>query len=82
MWNIDLILSGHTHGGLIRLPFVGGLYAPIQGFFPKVCYGEYKFNNNRMLITSGLAGYGIIPRINNPPEIAVIDLVPENSPER
>lgn len=82
VWNVDFILSGHTHGGLIRLPFVGGLYAPIQGFFPKVYYGEYKFENNLMVITSGLAGHGVIPRINNPPEIVVIDLVPETTQER
>lgn len=82
VWSVDYILSGHTHGGLIRLPFVGGLYAPIQGAFPEVYYGEYKFENNLMVITSGLAGHGVIPRINNPPEIVVIDLVPESTQER
>lgn len=82
VWSVDYILSGHTHGGLIRLPFVGGLYAPIQGAFPEVYYGEYKFENNLMVITSGLAGHGVIPRINNPPEIVVIDLVPETTQER
>ena len=82
VWSVDFILSGHTHGGLIRLPFVGGLYAPIQGAFPEVYYGEYKFENNLMVITSGLAGHGVIPRINNPPEVVVIDLVPETTQER
>ena len=82
VWSVDFILSGHTHGGLIRLPFIGGLYAPIQGAFPEVYYGEYKFENNLMVITSGLAGHGMIPRINNPPEIVVIDLVPETTQER
>ena len=82
VWSVDFILSGHTHGGLIRLPFIGGLYAPIQGAFPEVYYGEYKFENNLMVITSGLAGHGMIPRINNPPEIVVIDLVPETTHER
>ena len=78
VWNVDFILSGHTHGGLIRLPFVGGLYAPIQGFFPEVYYGEYQFENNLMVITSGLAGYGVIPRINNPPEIVILELEPKS----
>ena len=82
VWSVDFILSGHTHGGLIRLPFIGGLYAPIQGAFPEVYYGEYKFENNLMVITTGLAGHGMIPRINNPPEIVVIDLVPETTQER
>lgn len=82
VWSVDFILSGHTHDGLIRLPFIGGLYAPIQGAFPEVYYGEYKFENNLMVITSGLAGHGMIPRINNPPEIVVIDLVPETTQER
>lgn len=76
-WDVDVILSGHTHGGLIRLPGIGGLYAPIQGFFPDVSYGEYPLHNATMLITSGLAGYGWIPRVNNPPEIVTLELVPK-----
>lgn len=76
-WSIDLILSGHTHGGLIQIPGIGGLYAPIQGFFPKVYYGRYELNDTTLLLTSGLAGYGWIPRVNNPPEIVVADLIPK-----
>ena len=83
LWNVDLVLSGHTHGGLIRLPFIGGLYAPMQGWFPEYdrgyfCLGEHM----QMVISAGLSGHGVIPRINNPPEIVVIDLMPETTKER
>ena len=77
LWDVDLVLSGHTHGGLIRLPFVGGLYAPMQGWLPEYDRGWFRLGDHmQLVITSGLAGHDIIPRINNPPEIAVIDLVP------
>ena len=83
MWNVDLVLSGHTHGGLIRLPFIGGLYAPMQGWFPEYDRGYFCLGGHmQMVISAGLSGHGVIPRINNPPEIVVIDLVPENTQER
>lgn len=75
---VDLVISGHTHGGMIRIPFVGGLIAPMQGFFPDYDRGYFKLSNNmQMIIGSGLAGYGIVPRIFNLPEICVIDIVPK-----
>ena len=73
--NIDLVVSGHTHGGVVRLPFVGGLYAPMQGFFPEYDYGFYMLGEKmKMVITSGLSGYKFIPRILNLPEICVLNL--------
>ncbi len=77
LWDVDLVISGHTHGGLVRLPLAGGLYAPMQGLFPAYDRGLFQLGEHmQLLITSGLAGYGWIPRINNPPEIAVVTLLP------
>ena len=76
-WHIPLVLCGHTHGGVVRVPGIGGLYAPMQGWFPRFDYGEYQLNSEmRMIITSGLSGHDHVPRIFNLPEIAVIDLKP------
>ncbi len=78
-WEIDLVLSGHTHGGVIRVPGIGGLYVPLQGWWPRFDYGEYQLNDNmRMIITSGLSGHDRIPRIFNLPEIAVVNLHGQN----
>ena len=74
-WKIDLVLCGHTHGGVVRLPGIGGVYAPLQGWWPKYDYGEYQLNDQmRMIITSGLSGHDKVPRIFNLPEICVINL--------
>lgn len=72
--DIDLMLSGHTHGGLIGLPFVGGVIAPNQGLFPKYDKGLFTENNSTMIITSGLGVSNPIPRFNNQVEICVIDI--------
>ncbi|HBM75612.1 MAG TPA: phosphoesterase [Clostridiaceae bacterium] len=72
--NIDLVLSGHAHGGQFRLPFIGGLVAPNQGLFPKYSEGVYEKNQTKMIVSRGL-GNSIIPvRINNRPELVVITL--------
>lgn len=72
--NIDLIFSGHAHGGQFRIPFVGGLVAPDQGFFPKYTSGEYTQNQSTLIVSRGL-GNSIIPiRIFNRPEIIVVTL--------
>ena len=75
-YDFDLGLAGHVHGGVVRLPFLGGLYSQEEGFFPKLCAGKYTLNNRQSLIIS--AGLGdsrsFPPRINNPPELVVIDV--------
>lgn len=71
---IDLVVCGHTHGGLIRIPFVGGVVSPNQALFPKYDMGEYQLHDTTMIISSGMSNSNFVPRINNPPEICVIDV--------
>ena len=72
--NIDLVLSGHAHGGQFRLPFIGGIVAPNQGLFPKYDAGKFTRNNTTMIVSRGI-GNSIMPiRFNNRPEIVVIEL--------
>lgn len=71
---IDLALCGHTHGGQIRLPFIGGLFATGQGFFPKYDSGLFKMNHLTLLINRGLGGNSFPYRVFNNPEISLIIL--------
>ncbi len=72
--NIDLVLTGHAHGGQFRFPLVGGLIAPNQGLFPKYDAGLYTNGNTNMFVSRGI-GNSIIPfRFNNRPEIVLVEL--------
>lgn len=72
---VDLVLSGHVHGGQFRLPFVGGIVAPDQGFLPEYTAGEYYMNGTEMIVSRGL-GNSVIPvRLFNYPEIVCVELV-------
>lgn len=72
--NMDLIFTGHAHGGQFRIPGIGGLVAPDQGFFPKYASGSYNKGMSTMFVSRGL-GNSIIPiRIFNRPEIVVVSL--------
>ena len=71
---MDLVFSGHAHGGQFRLPFIGGLVAPNQGFFPKYDAGLFSEENTNMIVSRGV-GNSIVPvRFNNRPEIILVTL--------
>ncbi len=72
--NIDLIMCGHTHGGLIQIPFVGGVFAPNQGLFPEYDKGEFDLNGTKMIISAGLGDAYPVLRMNNCPEITVVNI--------
>lgn len=72
----DLILSGHTHGGQVVLPVIGGLFAPGQGMLPKYDFGIFtneKYPQNRMIVSKGIGNSRFPLRINNRPEVIVIE---------
>ena len=72
----DLVVSGHAHGGQVRVPLLlNGLYAPNQGFFPRYAGGLYDLDGTALAVSRGLS-ISRLPRVFNPPEAVVIDLVP------
>ncbi len=77
---IDLVFSGHAHGGQFRLPWIGGLVAPNQGLFPQYDAGLYTSGSTQMFVSRGI-GNSIIPlRFNNRPEIVVAELISKRNP--
>ena len=78
-YNFDLILSGHAHGGQVRIPkILNGLYAPNQGLFPKYAGGRYDFEKTCFIISRGLARESVpVPRIFNNPEVVIINIIPK-----
>ena len=76
-YEVDLVFCGHAHGGQIRIPFIGGIIAPNQGFFPKYTSGMHTVKNTKMIVNRGL-GNSLFPfRIFNRPEIVVAKLIKE-----
>ena len=73
-YDADLILTGHAHGGQVRLPGIGGLYAPGQGWLPEYTDGLWADKGTTMIISRGIGNSVEVPRVFNPPEINTIIL--------
>ncbi len=71
-WGADLTVSGHVHGGIIRLPFVGGVISPAIALFPKYDGGKFERNGRTMVLSRGLGTHSIHVRMFNPGELDVI----------
>lgn len=74
IWGADFVLSGHVHGGVMRLPFLGGVISPQYELFPKYDSGAYSIDNSIMLISRGLGTHTIPIRVFNRPELICIEL--------
>ncbi len=73
-WGADLTLSGHFHGGTIRLPYLGGVMTPQYQFFLPCCAGEFEEDGKHMIVSRGLGTHSINIRLNNKPQLVVVHL--------
>ena len=80
-YNIDTVWAGHVHGGQVILPFIGGMYGPDFGWFPGRLQGLFSSDDGEkhLILSRGLGSREKLPRLNNVPEVMVVDLVPEFS---
>ncbi|MBO5998998.1 MAG: metallophosphoesterase [Lachnospiraceae bacterium] len=76
-WGADLVLSGHLHGGMVRLPLIGGIVSPNPSLFPKYSKGEFRMDSCRMIVSCGTGMHTLPLRFLNPAELSVIDLRPD-----
>lgn len=81
-WNVDIVFSGHAHGGQVRLPLFGGLYDPETGWLPRYEKGMFQKGGSTVIVSSGLGSSERIPRFNNPPELVVVSIVPDVAESR
>lgn len=78
-WGADLVLSGHLHGGMMRLPGIGGVLSPQAKFFPKYDSGKHAYQTSQMIVSRGLGSHSVMPRIFNIPELVYIKLLGESN---
>ncbi len=73
-WGADLVLSGHFHGGLIRLPFLGGVISPYLRLFPRYDRGQFLGLKGQMIVSGGLGSHTLPIRVGNPEELVMLEL--------
>lgn len=78
-WGADVVVSGHVHGGIMRLPFFGGVLSPNLTLFPKYDGGEYAQGKTTMILSRGLGTHTIPVRVFNPGELVSVNLVPKRT---
>ena len=71
--DVDLVLAGHAHAGQVRLPFVGAVFSPGEGFRPRYDVGRFTEGRTTMIVSGGLGSSNIVPRFNNRPQLVVIE---------
>ena len=74
-WGADLALSGHLHGGIVRLPLAGGVISPDPALFPRYDHGRYTSGRSTMIVSAGLGTHTINLRVNNPAELVMVDFL-------
>lgn len=75
LWDIDIIMCGHEHGGQVVFPILGGLFSRERGLFPKYTHGVFSFDKTTLIVSSGIGSdFELLPRFNNPPEIVLVTL--------
>lgn len=70
-WGADVVLSGHVHGGIVRMPVLGGILSPERKFFPEYTKGQYRSMQTEMIVSAGIGKL----RFGNPAEVVCVDLV-------
>lgn len=78
-WGADVVVSGHVHGGIMRLPFLGGVLSPNLTLFPKYDGGEYAQGKATMILSRGLGTHTIPVRVFNPGELVSVSLIPKRT---
>ena len=72
-----IVFCGHYHGGTVRIPLLDqGLFAPYVGWFPPYTRGVFQGKETTCILSAGLGNEHVVPRMNNPPEVVVVDLLP------